>query len=157
VGQDEILARFVFSPLHVHKKSGAIKPSLFSHVISKGCSVQRDSIADTQEMLAFILQFLESDERHSWSGVVFGNAQAVRAIATTEPPGRAVCIFDTALKNNTAHAELCQSQYVIDAADQGELRHKLMVAFGEGRVTPSDRYRNGTVWEGIPDRLKVRS
>lgn len=155
VANSEILARFIFSPMHIDKK-GKLKPSVFSHVHSKGCSIQRDSVAKTDEMVAFVKQFLGSRHDFVWIGVLSGQCHNIRSIKVGETDNRSVCAYDTANPENTAHGELCQTQYVIEEADPGELRHDLFEAFGKGVVIQPHQYREGIVWEQLPQHLQAR-
>lgn len=156
VAESETLARFVFSPMHINKKTGAVLPSVFSHVQTVGCSIQRDSIAKFDEIVTFVRNFLAARDDRTWIGVLSGQCQKVRDIKAGESGDRAVCIFDTAEPENPAHAELCQTHYIIDEADQLELRRKLFVAFGDGLVIQPSQYRNGAAWAQLPQQLQVR-
>lgn len=157
INNSEILARFVFFPIQIDKK-GRFKPSLFSHVHSKGCSIQRDSVAKNDELLEFVREFLSKKDDRSWKGVLFGKCHDIRSISANEAHRRAVCVYDTANADNPAHAELCQTQYVIDEADEVELRANLFVAFGDNGALVSPRqYRNGAVWHNLPQNLQTRT
>ncbi len=145
VSNHEVLARFVFSPIHC-KKDGTIKPAAFSHVYEKGCSIQRDTIAQPAEILAFAKKCLEGRTDLVWVGVICAHCETVRSISIERSERRAVCVFDTAEPSNPAHAELCQTHYVIDEADRIELRRKLFSAFGNGKPIPASEYRAGSVW-----------
>lgn len=152
----EQLARFVFSPMHVNKKTGQIKPSIFSHVHEKGCSIQRDSVAGTNEIGKFVTSFLSERSDRAWVGVLTGPCQNVRAIKVAETDDRGVCVYDTAEPRNPAHAEMCQTQYVVDEADRVELRKKLFEAFGGGVVIEPLQYRAGAVWAALSQELEAR-
>lgn len=155
VDESETLVRFVFSPLHINK-SGGLKPSLFSHVETKGCSIQRDSKAKIDEIVTFVKNFLAKRDDFSWIGVVFGQCRCVRGIKAGESSHRAVCVFDTAEKNNPAHGEMCQTQYIVEEADRLELRRNLFAAFGERVVIEPSQYRDGAVWTQLPQHLQAR-
>jgi hypothetical protein len=158
VADSERIARFVFSPIHVGKK-GNLKPSLFSHVDEKGCSVQRDSIASDQELLALVQTFLNSRADYVWMGVVIGSCQEIRKVLA---PGhwfvakRTVCVYDTAEPDNPAHAEICRTCR-IQEADRAELRAKLLRIFGDGTMTDRQVYRAGNVWNALPPALRART
>gem|GEM_PF-537507 len=156
VGDDEVLARFVFSPIHVDKK-GKIKPSIFSHVFNVGCSIQRDSVAKSEELVNFAKTFLAGDEKRSWEGVLLAKCNELKNIKANSVNSRAVCIYDSATADNPAHGEMSQSQYIIEEADIVELRHNLFETFNNGRpVLPKD-YRYGAIWEQLPPNLKRQS
>jgi hypothetical protein len=64
--------------------------------------------------------------------------------------------YDTANPDNPAHAELFQSQYIIDEADALELRHNLFVAFGNGNIVSPSKYRSGSVWANLSPQFQAR-
>lgn len=68
VVESETLVRLVFLPEHISKKSGHLKPSFFSHVHTKGCSIQRDSVAETDEIVTLVKNFLAVRDNRSWLG-----------------------------------------------------------------------------------------
>lgn len=155
VAESEILARFIFSPMHIGKK-GELKPSVFSHVHTVGCSIQRDSVARTDEIVAFVKQFLAKQDDFAWIGVLSGRCQNVRGITAGESNDRAVCVFDTAERENPAHGELCQTHYIVEEGDKLELRRNLFAAFGDGIVIQPSQYRNGTAWNQLPRHFQTR-
>lgn len=144
VSDTEKLTRFVFSPLHL-RKNGAIKPSVFSHVFQVGCSVQRESVVSESELTQFVRGFLAKNPTQAWHGVLTGDCSLLRQFSLESLGRRALCIYDTAEKDNPAHGEIHQSQYVIDEADQAELRSKLFEVFNNGVNTTPSQYRNGSV------------
>jgi hypothetical protein len=148
VQQDELLARFVFSPIHIDKK-GRIKPSLFSHAENKGCSVQRDSVAETKELLTFVLDFLRKNPKCEWKSVAIGDCQMVRAIQLEGVPQRTVCVYDTAEKSNRAHGEIGLTPLALEDANANEMRRHLMLAFHcDAPISPLS-YRRGEIWKYI--------
>jgi hypothetical protein len=155
VEDSEALARFIFSPMHVNKKTGELKPSVFSHVSSNGCSIQRESIAIDDELLTFAKNFLAKEDR-AWLGVLLGKCDDVRGIHAGKENRRAVCVYDTANSQNQAHGELCQTKYVMDDADAIELRHDLFEAFGKNGVLQPEEYRGGRVWKNLPQDIQDR-
>lgn len=154
VKDDEVLARFVFSPIHVNKKNGKIKPSIFSHVFTVGCSIQRDSIATPEELVHFSKNFLEGSEERSWEGVLLASCKSLRDVKINSGKNRAFCIYDTANSHNPAHGEVSQSQYVIEEADGIELRHDLFTVFNNGEPVLPHNYRNGSIWGHLPNDLQ---
>lgn len=155
VENSEVLARFVFSPLHFHKKNGQLMPNVFSHVHNKGCSIQRDSIAQKDEIVGFIKRLLLAQNNFAWKGLLLAECQTVRGILTNKSTKRAVCVYDTAENENPAHGEICQTRY-IEEDDEAELRHDLFVAFGNREIISPIQYRNGTVLNGLPEQLKIK-
>lgn len=155
VDDSEKLARFVFSPYQVDKK-GKLKPSAFSHVYDKGCSIQRETIAENDEILLFINQFLEKREDHVWKGLLVAESSAVRKILIKNTSRRAACVYDTAEKENPSHGEICQTQHVIEDDEKVELRHDLLMAFGNEEIIPPAQYRKGIVWNALSPQFQNR-
>lgn len=155
IEDSETLTRFIVSPLHVDKQ-GRVKPAVFSHVFSRGLSIQREQYANDEHSLEVVKQLIGPKDDRVWLGVYFGQCRDVRNIVMDDSDRRAVCVYDTANANNPSHGELFQSQYVVDDADRNELRHNLFVAFGSGSLTKPVQYRNGAVWNRLPQNLQVR-
>lgn len=155
IGDTEMLARFVFSPYQVDKK-GRLNSSAFSHVYSKGCSIQRDTIVENEEIFTFVKKFLEEGDDRVWKGLLWAECGTVRKILTNNASRRAVCVYDTAEKNNPAHGEICQTHHVIDEDDKVELRHDLLAAFGNKVIIQPAQYRNGIAWNKLPHSCQAR-
>ena len=155
VENSEMLARFIFSPLHFNKK-GEFKPNAFSHVHQKGCSIQRDSVAEENEISEFIKRLLLSQDNFVWKGLLLAECHTVRSILTNNSTKRAVCVYDTAEKDNPAHAEICQTNYILEEDDEAELRHNLFFAFGNREILSPLQYRNGMIWNNLPEQIKAR-
>jgi len=131
-----------------------MKPSLFSHVHKLGCSIQRETIATTSELYIFLSKFMRADVRRTWHGVAIAECKQAREIVLDGSGNRAVCVYDTAESTNPAHAELFQTQYVIDEADELEIRRKLLDIFSV-RFNP-DKYRNSELLERLDLDLQDR-
>lgn len=144
VSNSEKLTRFVFSPVHVGK-NGKIKASVFSHAFSVGCSVQRESTASDSELTQFVRNYQARQPDHSWHGVLTGDCALLREYSLENSGQRAFCIYDTAEKDNPAHGEIHQSEYVVDEADLVELRAKLFEVFNNGVKTSPSEYRDGSI------------
>lgn len=155
IGDSETLARFVFSPYQVDKR-GKLKSSAFSHVYDNGCSIQRDTMAGNDEILAFVNRFLEKRDDYVWKGLLVADSGAVRKILIKNSTRRAVCVYDTAEKENPSHGEICQTQHVLDEDDKVELRHDLLVAFGDEVIIQPAQYRDGIVWNSLPPQFQTR-
>ena len=155
VSNDEMLTRFVFSPVHVSKKNGGVLPALFNQVHTSGCSVQRDSIANNSEITTFVSTFLGAGQDRVWMGVVSAACQAVRNIKIEDKGERVLCVFDTAEKGNPAHGEVCRAR-VIEEADRAELRNHLYKAFNSTAVIAPNNYREGIVWKNLSDGFRSR-
>ena len=156
VENDEQIARFVFSPVHV-TRNGALKPSL-THADHKGCSVQRVSIASDEELSTFVKSFLEINSQCAWLGVVTASCNEIRRMSVPNENriDRAACVYDTAEPNNAAHAEICRARDFADA-DPLELRRELLRLFEDGAMADRQTYRAGNVWAVLPQDLKDRT
>ena len=130
-------------------RNGKVKPNAYSHVQSKGCSIQREDVADTNELLNFVRDFLGEKENRVWKGVAFAQCEEIRSIVADDSEKRAVCVYDTALQENPAHAELCQTSHIPEA-DQNEIRHELFTKFGGANITAPPQYRDGALWTAGP-------
>ena len=152
VNDDEYLARFVFSPIHLSKK-GEIKPSLFSHVSTIGCSIQRETIASSDEIGSFISKFLSKDTKYSWNSVLIAKTEILRKVLIESTNARALCLYDTAEEDNPSHGEMHQMGS-INEADQIELRHDILQAFVSAKKLTPNSYRNGDVLGIVPEQFK---
>lgn len=149
VQDSEQLTRFVFSPIHLNGKGTKIKPSVFSHIFTKGCSIQRETIVSNSELVQFVASYLNANPTHSWYGTLTASCEALRGIQLNGRAKRVLCVYDMAEEHNPAHGEIHQSQYVIEEADRPELRAEIFKLFNEGVHTQPKDYRGGLVLSGI--------
>lgn len=156
VENSEMLVRLVFHPVHLHKKKNEIKPNFFSHVHEQGCSIQRAGKLKSDEAHNLVQKFLRVAGDRSWIGTLNGSCVEVRNITTEFQANRACAVYDTAEAGNQSHAELCQTEYVLDEADQNHLRYELMKAFGGGTIIPPSRLLDGSVWSSLSAEQKDR-
>ena len=156
VERRESVARFAFAPIHRDKK-GKIKPSIFSQVMTDGCSVQRESYADNNELNSFVSNFLTAKADRIWFGVLTAKCEDLRNLSLGESPRRAVCVYDTSEKHNPAHAEMFGTAIAADEGDENELRRLLMGAFDNGKLIPPSEYLGGNVWRSIRPELRGRT
>lgn len=145
VSGTERLARFIFSPIHIGEKG--IKPSLFSHVETRGCSIQRESFASKTDLGKFVTNFLTVDSKRNWHGVVVSSCNAIREIRLSSGPSdQAVCVYDTGNVDNNAHAEMFWSFLDTNDGDRNELRALLMEAFKAHEIITPQDYLDGSVF-----------
>ena len=156
VENSEMLARLVFHPVHLLKKKNEIKPNFFSHVHEQGCSIQRADKLKLEEAHNLIQRFLRVADDRCWIGTLNGNCVDVRNITTQFQVNRACAVYDTAEAGNRSHAELCQTEHILDEADQAHLRYELMKAFGDGNVVPPSQLLDGAVWNSLPAEHRAR-
>jgi hypothetical protein len=88
--------------------------------------------------------------------VLLGKCDDVRGINAGKENRRAVCVYDTANLQNQAHGELCKTKYVMDEADEIELRHDLFEVFCKSDVLRPEEYRVGRVWANLPQDIQDR-
>jgi hypothetical protein len=138
----EIIARFVFLDSHVGK-NGQVRPNTFSQVNTVGCSIQRDSIAPTDEIRLFVRNFIRKNPGRTLQGVITAGCGALRSIRIDGIDGRTICLYDTALPENPAHGEIFGAR-PLEPEDWAELRGALFDAFGGGPMTTPTEYRDGT-------------
>ncbi len=120
---NESVTRFIFSPVHV-TRAGKVKPAAFSYVSDRGCSVQREEGATTAELDSWLDSYLAKNLGHSWVGTMSSGVQTLRDIRLNGSPNRVLAIYDTAERENIAHAEIFQTEYVIEDGDRLELRKR---------------------------------
>ena len=120
----ERLGRFLFSPTQIGK-SGKVKPTIWDYVQTGGCSVQREGIGSDDIAVNLVTKFLNEKSDAKWYGVyVMCDCSGIRDICKPRTSQPAIWVFDTALSENIAHAELFETPATIDDADWLEVRRK---------------------------------
>lgn len=143
VTDEEFVHRYVFSPLHLH--DGKILPALFSDAKDKGLSCERgDSSTPCNELHARGVAQVErfnanrkaSQPARTYVGAVTAKVSTVRELKIAEE--RAYGIYDTALRENTAHVdifELASAMKGLSNSEQKLARLRLAEAFTDEPVT----------------------
>ena len=149
VTNDETVTRFLFSPIHVSKDGKTVKPAAFSHVVAKGCSVQRESLATLAELEVWLSGYQQYNSAHQWVGTLPGNCGALRLVQLDGKAQRALAVYDTAEPANQAHAEIFQTEYVIEESDRAEVRAALFKIFNNGILIAPESYRGGELLNRI--------
>lgn len=147
INNNEGITRFVFIENHLRRDKKSVKPNFFSHTDSRGCSIQRESIAEDSELVTFVKRYREKNPDNNWFGVVTGRCQEIRGILTDQGE-RGYCVYDTGYKLNPSHGEICKTHH-IEEADKAELRKHLMEVFHDGLVVKPDKYRDGRIFSQI--------
>lgn len=120
VDAGETLARFVLA-LDFDDECKVVKPSLFSHAGTNGMSVTRVEHAGAAG--------LERQQRSkNYLGYVDASCRAVRSILNEVE--QAFGVYDTALIDNHAHADVCQSVFRPNSVKTA-LRRRLMLVFSQ--------------------------
>lgn len=111
VAGGEFLHRFVFSPLHMH--DGEVLPALFSDAKDKGLSCERGDALQIapqthergrQQAQRFNETKPEDRPERAYVGSVTASCSLIRALLMNEQ--RLLAIYDTALEENVAHADV---------------------------------------------------
>ena len=113
IANTELLARLIYSPLHVDPTTGLTTELAFSDVKDKGLSVQRLTHATQAEVRAIGAKKLADDHARGktdrqYLGIVTADVSQIRAEAYPEA-ARAFCAYDTAGPGDPAHADVCQT------------------------------------------------
>jgi len=113
VGNDEVLCRQLVQPIHF-QDDGSIDPAAFDDVMNKGLSTDRLKYRDLAESQ---IEGIARAERHNTEFpmkprrelVAFAqfNAGDIRDVTPMNSNHRALAVYDTALPDNPAHADIC--------------------------------------------------
>jgi len=111
-GCEADVARLIYSPLHIDPDTREVTEAAFSDVKDKGLSVQREGHTTPAALRALG----EKKRADDWAkgktdrvflGIVTGPVQAIREL-TYEGGARTFCVYDSALLDQRAHADVCQ-------------------------------------------------
>jgi hypothetical protein len=123
----EILVRFV-PALDFDADTRTVKPSLFAHSGTIGMSVTRMNHLDSSELGL-------QEAARGYVGYVTAPAYDVRNLRSDGE--RLFAIYDTALPENKAHADICQAVFSQPRSKLSEMRRQLQLVFD--RVVSSTR------------------
>jgi len=155
VSGEEIIARMVCVPQHVHPKRAELNSSFFSHAFSRGASVQRLEASADEELLGCVEGLLSSGDDRQWLGYVSARASEIRAIQAGGDETQTFCVADAALHDNQAHAEIHCARRIPDA-DRIERRVQLMKLFNAGGIQNRRSLRDGKIWTALSGDLRSR-
>jgi hypothetical protein len=132
VSREETLARLIYSPHHIDRETGEVTEAAFSDVKDKGLSVQREAHAEPAEIRAIGERKLADDIAkgkvdRKFLGIVVAQVQALQTV-TYDGGKRALCVYDSALPDQQAHADVCQTAAPPSAMKRA--RKKLRDLFG---------------------------
>lgn len=157
ITDDEVIARVVCTPMHVHRKHPKLMASFFSKAMSQGASVQRLDHATDAELAKCVEDLIAGGSDRVWLGYVVASAGAIRALQLRQADEQSFCVVDAALPRNPAHAEIHCAYRVIEDADQIEHRHRLLEVFSTNSINHRKGLRAGSVWDLLPKGLQDRA
>lgn len=140
VGSDEILLRAVFNDVQVDRKTGRLTTLYFRKEPStRGFSVNRRCHVGDSDLERQMQSHQSYDEK---SGLRFAAADCESIRELKEDGNRLFCVYDSALKDDLSHADICQNKHLSKGEDDRKQRmlgiaRNLARAFG--RVAPLDQ------------------
>jgi hypothetical protein len=139
IKDDEVIIRFIRNNEgHYDSQTGEILPGAFEEVCTRGLSVIRRKFATDE-------QIKKQQVNDGHVGYLEVEVKTIRDFKHSPDPNyntghtydvRIFGVYDTALENNTAHADICQCIFWINPSQKREsfnirLRKKLKDAFGK--------------------------
>ena len=115
VADDEVLIRTIYSPVHYNRVTGEVNPAAFSDVIDKGLSVDRKQHISRQALEEKNQQKADRDlkdgkNKDGFWALVVADCRHIRSLLLGSDR-RSFCVYDTALPENSAHADICQAAF----------------------------------------------
>ena len=114
VEDTEELTRHWLSPIHYDTQTAKLKPTAFDDAANKGLSTNRLAHCPLGEQHAAAAARVANHTRNNGAErsligySIFKVAEARSILTAQPPPRRALGVYDTALADNTAHADVCQ-------------------------------------------------
>jgi len=110
VEDDERVVRLIYSPQHIDPETRKVKEFAFDDAMNKGLSVVRHRHADAERIRALANAKVKANQElghhdRKFEGVVEASVLRLRS-AKTENDERSLCVYDTAEKDNLAHADV---------------------------------------------------
>lgn len=138
VKSEEHVLRLLFNPIHLDMETMSLKPPAINDVKDKGCSVDRlqltskeKCIKDGHAFAATKNELNPEKSRRSLCGVTTLSVHEVRNIVDNNQ-NRGFGVYDTALDNNPAHADICQLIATKNKSDARSVRLQLMALGDKG-------------------------
>ena len=109
----EVLARHIFSPIHIDKDTSELTTAAFDDIFNKGLSVQRIQClgANKQKVHKFGNAKVKKDIRHGKSDRRYEGYAEINSSSVRSPFGayneRYLAIYDSALFHSVCHADIC--------------------------------------------------
>ncbi len=111
VNSDESVLRLAFHPIHFDSESQSLKPSAVSDVKDKGLSVDRLRYASREGCIETgrLRAARATEAGRQPRGVHAVSTLRVKDVRSVVTQGeRSFAVYDTALEDNRAHADVCQ-------------------------------------------------
>jgi hypothetical protein len=124
VGRTETLARFV-SEHDIDEETRLVTPRLFSHAGAGGMSVTRIEQAGVEALA-------NQQRTKKYIGFVSSSCGAVRDLRWEGK--QTFCVYDTAIPDNSAHADVCQAVFR-PKSKVSEMRRTLQLAFTKAPIS----------------------
>jgi hypothetical protein len=145
VENGEILARQIFSPIHIDTDDNTLTPAAFNDVFDKGLSVNRLSHSAENEIHEAGRSKAQKDRDHGkvrqYLGFVDADCSDIRSIVDSHDQKKVFGVFDTALPDAKNHADICLIRDAVDANSglskrnlKSERRRLLQEQFGQIRT-----------------------
>lgn len=132
VGNKEILARFVTTE-YWDEQTGKVKSAAFAHAGTVGMSVTRLDHRSEEELKMQERSKDGEPEPRRYVGYLLARCEDIRQIRSDGP--QAFGTYDTAQRDNPAHADVCQAQAIRARSKGSELRRALQRAFWPDLIT----------------------
>lgn len=143
IENDELLVRIIKAPQHLAKKTGEVKPSLFTwaDIRKNGVSLVRNAKITPQDLLTYARAIAGMRAGESLHGFCSAKARHLREIVV-ETDVRALCVLEDPvagipnLPDNPAHAVAISSVEIPDDQEDKviEIQTKLWKIFGKHLV-----------------------
>lgn len=105
--------------------------------------MQRDELASDEELAKWLATYSVNNSSHELVSVATARCAEVRSLRFSCCGERSVAVYDTALPENAAHAELMQTEHGLDESDDIETRTHLLELFTKSQVNTAASYRQG--------------
>lgn len=143
VANDETLYRQLHHPVYVDKASGELKPTAFDDVLDKGLSVERPKHCSLEDIVQhgrdraehYNATCSDPEKVRSLISLLRLSAEQVRELQIDGE--KAIGVFDTALPELPAHADVCML-VAKNRLNNREVRSHLFLKFADQMHNPAD-------------------
>lgn len=135
----EVLARQIFSPIHIDLTTGKVVPAAFADV-KNGLSVNRIAHITKNDLVQLGINKAQSDgikgKERDFLGVVEIDSLTVRQLCDDDK--RLFCMIDTANDNDVSHADIIQNTESHSASKFKKWRKALYSAFSTKLISKEE-------------------